>query len=124
MSLGLIPRMASALGGWVNKLREKYTAGELPQAQVAALEEIEGWSWRIGQGGGARIDFEVALAALKECQQPDGMINFPARQEVGFSLRDWVYKRRRDYRQHRLRPDQISDLEAIPGWTWESTPRR
>lgn len=33
-------------------------------------------------------------------------------------LKDWARRQRRAYRDGELTPDQISSLEALPGWRW------
>lgn len=41
------------------------------------------------------------------------------KREDGFNFAGWVTGRRQDYKNGRLPPERIEQLEAVVGWVWE-----
>jgi hypothetical protein len=41
--------------------------------------------------------------------------------EGGFALGRWVVKRRSNYREGKLSPERVQRLEALPGWSWDTS---
>lgn len=104
---------------WANNLRSRRDdlraqGRDLPDDQLKALEEIPGWSWTPYQDGHtAKVEalrqFVAAtgrpLSSIKQREEWNGL-------PVGVWLNSW--RTRRD----RLSGRQVTDLEALPGWTW------
>lgn len=61
-----------------------------------------------------------ALSALRTWVELHGEVsNIPAGTEVaGVALSHWVHARRFEHRRGRLDPEQVTQLQELPGWSW------
>jgi hypothetical protein len=102
-------------GNWVGTRRRDYAAGGLTPDRIAELEAIPGWSWNMFDE-----KWYSGLAAVRAHATENGHANVPQRyvSSDGHKTGRWVRSRRGDYAAGRLTPDQIAELEAIPGWVW------
>ena len=102
-------------GMWVKARRNDYAAEKLSAARIAELEAIPGWAWN-------PLDekWATGLAAVRAYATENGHARVPQRyvSPDGHRTGNWVGTRRGDYVAGRLTPDQIAELEAIPGWVW------
>jgi hypothetical protein len=100
------------LGSWCTKQRMDYKRGKLARERVTALDEL-GFIF----DRGVRV-YEAGLASLKVFREREGHCNVPATFEVdGYRLGSWCRQRRIEYKQGRLSPSCITDLEAL-GFVW------
>jgi hypothetical protein len=105
----------SRLGNWVTSRRVEYRHGRLAPERIAELEAIMGWTWDPDAE-----DWADAMAALRAFAAREGHTRVPAQHiERGFRLGAWVSNRRNRSRRTTIPPEQIAELEALPGWTWD-----
>ncbi len=107
---GEYPQNGTVLGSWVSRQRAACKRGTLPGEQVSQLEALPGWLWN------ARKDpwpahFERLQAHLAQHG------NIPRTGAVG----DWVARQRRAHANGGLSSERAGLLEALPGWSWETT---
>ncbi|WP_176921738.1 DEAD/DEAH box helicase [Micromonospora sp. WMMB235] len=105
------------LGAWVGRCRADYRAGRLAAHRAAALESLPGWIWQPHESA-----FAEGLAVLRTyvAQAGDAYVPKDHVSEEGFRLGGWVEACRSNRRAGQLRPDRIAELEALPGWTWDT----
>lgn len=105
------------IGTWVASRRAEYRAGQMPPEHVQQLEaEFTDWQWTLR----TRPPFHVGLDHLHRYTDTHGTSSPPRHATIdGFPIGAWVAKRRTEYRQHRLAPDRITQLETeFPNWQW------
>ena len=104
------------LGQWVRTQRGARAKGQLPSSQVFRLEALPGWSWN------TRADkWEERLGLLRKFVEREGHARVPWNSvENGYRLGRWVIEQRGDHALGRLTPDQVAQLEALPGWRWDA----
>ncbi|WP_148015022.1 zinc-ribbon domain-containing protein [Streptomyces sp. ME109] len=104
---------------WAQKLRERRRnrlaeGRDLPAYQVEAMDALPGWSWtprdsRFEEQIDVLVDYchrlGTTLASVKDKDVWDG-------HKIGMWVTNWRSSR------PRLTVEQVSDLEALPGWTW------
>ena len=104
------------LGSWVDSRRGEYRLGLLGPGRIAELETLPGWTWHP-----YRDDWAAAVAALRAFVAREGHARVPpGHVENGIALATWVSNRRVDRKAGRLRAARVAELEALPGWTWET----
>jgi len=96
------------VGEWVVKQREAYAKGVLSDERARLLEGLPGWTWETSLWGRS---FGEYAAHVKETGRP------PAR---GTSLYEWACHQRKLYATGRLTAAQVSQLEGLRCWTWNS----
>jgi Helicase associated domain/Transcription factor WhiB len=103
------------LGAWVYRQRSERAAGRLRPARAARLEALPGWTWDSRH----HADFEAGIAALTRFADEHGHACPTARCVApdGFKLGRWVANHR--HRRAELDLEQVSRLEALPGWDWD-----
>jgi hypothetical protein len=104
-------------GTWVAHRRREYAKGQLTADRIAELEAIPGWVWNtLDQQW---VDGIAAVRnfadTYKLARIPNRYVS-PDRHRTGM----WVGNRRLDYAKGRLTADRIAELEAIPGWVWNT----
>jgi len=88
--------------------------GKLLAQHVTRLEALPGWSW-----DPFADQFEEGYQALKRFVEREGHARVGARHvEDDLRLGAWVSKRRKQYLDGRLEPEQVARLESLPGWSW------
>ncbi|MBT2269595.1 helicase associated domain-containing protein, partial [Rhodococcus erythropolis] len=102
------------LGGWVTRQRGAFRSGSLPEARVAELESLPGWSWDpIADQWAAGVD------VLRKYLEEQGIVKIPKSAVFdGFKLGIWVNNLRQSFREGKLAPDRVAELESLPGWRW------
>ena len=104
------PASDSSLGRWVKTQRVSYGAGLTDPTLAAELEAIDGWEW-----DAARAKVERHLKSLRDWHATnDG--HPPQRTALG----TWAARRRRKYKTGELSDERVAELEAIPGWVWDT----
>lgn len=105
------------LGFWVSNRRQEYRDGKLSQERVDELEAIHGWAW-----DALTAKRENRIAELHKFMEVEGHARVPVNHvtDSGFKLGTWVSNRRKDYRSGKLSPERIAELEALPGWVWDT----
>lgn len=106
------------LGNIAQGFRNRFFEETLPAEIVATLESLTNWSWSTHDDQWQR-GWESLLAYVS--REGDALVRQDHHEE-GFPLGRWVHGRRVAYRKGSLKPDRITALESLPGWTW--TPKR
>jgi hypothetical protein len=104
-------------GHWVNSRRTEYAKGKLDAERIAELEAIPGWAW----GDRARL-WDDGVAAVKRFSDEHGHARVPSRYTSpdGHPTGQWASNRRGEYVKGKLTSERIAELEAIPGWVWDT----
>jgi superfamily II DNA or RNA helicase len=103
-----------ALHQWAWAQRAEIAAGRLPADREEALRSLEMFSLRPSDSR-----WEAGIDALTEFVDTEGHAS-PIQGYVsagGFRLGLWVHNVRR--RRDKLDDDQIREVEAFPGWSWD-----
>ena len=105
-------------GIWVNNQRRE----KLSPERIAMLESILGWTWDAsGDRWGSGLDH------LKRYKKINGDANVPAAYidpEDGYTTGRWASHQRGAKKNGKLSPEQIAQLQSVPGWTWKAKPGR
>ncbi|TDU04190.1 helicase-like protein [Streptomyces sp. 846.5] len=108
------------LGGWVNSRRNQYRDGHLPADRAAELEALPGWVWDTAEAAWAQgYRALCAFAADHGHARPTTSYRVE-----GFALGSWVSTQRAGHKKGRLSTDQTAQLEALPGWQWDTLQTR
>ena len=106
------------LGDWVERIRNRYQQGRLPQSVQRRLESMPGWAWRtVPADRPWEAWFEILetyVARERHALVPQGHV------EDGASLGRWVARQRALHHRVELKEDRRERLEAVPGWTWQA----
>ncbi|MEN3225210.1 Helicase associated domain protein [Mycolicibacterium porcinum] len=105
------------LGNWVALRRGEYRSGKLSTQRVTQLEAVPGWTWDARD-----YQWDEGLRELQAFASENGHARVPNRYETdaGFNLGNWVALRRGEYRSGKLSRERITQLETLPGWTWDA----
>jgi hypothetical protein len=105
------------LGTWVAKQRSDFTKRKLTTSRVERLAELPGWVWdarptdRWGQ----------AYAHLQKFAQKNSHSLVRADHVIaGVNLGRWVAAQREAYSKGKLAAVRQQQLEALPGWSWNT----
>jgi superfamily II DNA or RNA helicase len=101
------------IGSWV--LTQRMNRGRLSADRTALLESLPGWVWD------AYADrWERGYAPLAKYAKTHGTSRVPTGYEAedGFRLGQWVNTVRSRKKSGSLRPENMKQLEQLPGWTW------
>lgn len=104
------------LGTWVEEQRDQ--AHLLQVDRVTALEKIPGWSWAPPSHEDAAIG-RYLRAMERLGRHPRNYHQSPDER----ALYAWAKKLRSQYGRGELTAEQVTALEAIPGWSWDGPPR-
>ena len=112
----------SKLGEWVINQRENYKAGRISQERISLLESShETWSW-----SPLDDDWNLMFNLLKKFEEKNGHTRVIAtHKEDGYGLGSWVHgqrskKLKKRKRSQELSLEQISKLESLESWTWDT----
>ena len=105
-----------ALGVWVNKQRQAYKKGKLPQERITRLKTLAGWMWET-----LNQQWEEGFSALEAyiAEHGDARVSQTHKTQDSFALGDWINGQRQAYKKGRLSQERITRLEALPGWVWD-----
>ena len=127
------------LAWWVTTQRRKYRKQNLPDWQIARLNELNfEWNgWR--KGGRPRTNapqlprgekplsgekyFEMMFQALLQYKQAHGDCLVPQRWKESRKLAEWVSEQRMAYSRGRLAPDHVRRLNEV-GFEWDPVSTR
>jgi hypothetical protein len=106
-----------ALGVWVGAQRRN--RGKLTLKQIAKLESLPGWVWAVHE-----IQWEEGFGYLEAFAQSEGHARVSGRFKTpdGYALGAWVGAQRG--KKEKLTPEQMTKLEALPGWVWNALEAR
>jgi superfamily II DNA or RNA helicase len=105
-----------ALGRWIAGLRQDYKKEKLSPEKIAAFEALPGWTWNTRESR-----FSRGLEKARDYVQKYGTIKMTMTTvHDDFALGQWISDKRRDYKNGMLSTEKIAQLEAVPGWTWDS----
>ena len=110
------------LGEWVINQRENYKAGRISQERISLLESShETWSW-----SPLDDDWNFMFNLLKSFEEKNGHTRVIAtHKEDGYGLGSWVHgqrskKLKKRKKSQELSAGQISKLESLKSWTWDT----
>lgn len=102
------------LGVWAHTQRQSRSAGTLAEDRVAALSAIPEWEWSPSEA-----EFQRKAQAMRAFAQRTGHCAVPTgHYENDLDLFTWTRSVRAAYRRGALTPEQVADVESIPGWSW------
>ena len=102
------------LGAWVARRRSNYHQGTLSPTRITVLEALAGWVWTRTED-----QWPPGLKALRYTTT-HGTAAVPADTlHRRYPLGRWVTARRAQYQRGTLPPEQITTLQALPGWVWD-----
>jgi hypothetical protein len=103
------------LGIWCDNQRGKHRAGTLSEGRTKRLEGLSQWSWNP-----RNETWEDALCLLRKIVERTGSVRIAeSHVEEGLNTANWIGSRRIEYRKGKLSQERISQLESLPGWTWD-----
>jgi len=103
------------LGSWVRSHRRRGGRRALTVDQRQRLEAIPSWTYKAPM----ESTWERGVAAMDAVARREGHCRIPAEhREDGVELDSWCARQRGLYHLGRLPVDRVSQLEAIPGWSW------
>ena len=115
VSVEFVDESGFRLGQWAAVQRRRRAIGKLDVDRVRRLDGLPGWSWHV-----VATRQQQAMSRLREFVAREGHAGVPvAHVEGGFPLGGWASERRKAYREGKLGADVISELERLPGWTWQ-----
>ncbi|MEU6713048.1 Helicase associated domain protein [Nonomuraea sp. NPDC046802] len=98
---------------WVNRQRDQYRRGELPQERMDLLRNA-GFSF-----DPYADEYVAFLAAARSFAAREGHLTVPTEhRENGLRLAAWINNRRTEYRRGVLAPERVTELEAT-GIVWD-----
>ncbi|MFZ2238385.1 MAG: helicase associated domain-containing protein [Gordonia amarae] len=112
------PGTGYRLGAKVRDVRQRHHGGELAAERVAELEALPGWAWNMFD-----VSWDRFLAELKRYVDAEGTAHVPqhyVNPETGYKLGVRVSSARQRFNKGELAAERITELEALPGWTWRS----
>jgi superfamily II DNA or RNA helicase len=110
---------------WVQAQRIAYRDGQLATQRIDMLNSLQNyteknvaWFWEAWDE-----EWEAAIIALSRFADREGHTKIPMEHvEDGFGLYKWVLHKRNLYKRRKsdltLNEERISQLENLPGWTW------
>jgi hypothetical protein len=108
------------VGTYVYGEKQRYNAGNMPQAEAKMYEAIPDWGWQI-KAQRTPVPRPSASQLLMEFVITKG--RFPSIREAGMDPRlhlgQWVKRMRSLGRQGKLSPEDMKKLEGVPGWFWD-----
>ena len=108
------------LGSWVRNRRTDFKNNELAPDRIEQLESVKGWVWKPSEA-----DFSIGFEQLKKFADSQKHAQVPIRyiDDDEFTLGRWVQSRRKDFKDNKLAPDRIEQLESIEDWVWVANVR-
>lgn len=105
------------LGYWISGQRKAYRENTLSEERLKKLESLPGWDWapviNLWPENYQRLLRLIKDRPIREIRQtyvtPDGV-----------KLGRWMNRQRMDKRSGTLTEEQITLMERIPGWTWNT----
>ena len=107
----LRPPFETALGTWVYNQRALYRDGRLDDSRVRRLEALPGWVWSV-----LDAQWEDRFTELQQYAEEHGHARPPAKTPLG----GWARNQKRSYTAGRLADSRAQQLQAVPGWTWNT----
>lgn len=114
--------LPDGLREWASAQRRKYRAGRLSPEQAAELAAIPGWTWTIGVRTSYHRTDDRGLEHLRAYVAEHGHARVTSTFVTadGFALGSWIHTRRKKHRADSLDPRLVTDLEQLPGWSWQA----
>ncbi|WP_293003767.1 DEAD/DEAH box helicase [Mycobacterium sp.] len=109
------PSSGTVLGRWVFNQRGLFRRQQLDAQRAEMLAALPGWTWNV-----LDTQWDDNIAALSAYVAASGHARPPQSHvtDSGFQLGRWVSDQRRQRR--RLSDERRAQLQAMPGWTWNS----
>lgn len=103
---------------WVVSQRRSYARGRLTADQVARLQGLPQWRWRLRS---VRRGWSDYYAAFLRYVADNGHARPPARfcTVEGMYLGQWTVDQRAAFRRGLLSQERVRLLEEVPGWDWQ-----
>lgn len=102
------------LGAWVSNERTRYKKGLQTQDRISQFERLPGWTWYpLSDDWKFKIESLTRYVAAHQLDQLSQDTTFE-----GWRIGEWSQKIRRS--KESLTDDQISELELLPGWKFET----
>ena len=104
------------LGQWVGVQRVTFKNGQLNEDRRKRLEAVPWWTWNVMEE-----EWERGFAYLRKFVEREGHARVPQGATEGdFRLGQWVAVQRNAHREGRIDPARRAQLEALPGWIWNT----
>lgn len=104
------------LDTWVVAQRQAFKRGTLAPDRAERLASLPGWAWDAREA-----DWEDGLVPLAKFVSREGHARVPVEHvEDDFALGHWVLHRRQQLRRGTLGEEQVSFLNGLPGWAWNT----
>mmetsp|Transcript_11303 Transcript_11303/g.26430 ORF Transcript_11303/g.26430 Transcript_11303/m.26430 type:complete len:280 (+) Transcript_11303:92-931(+) len=107
------------LGAWVTMLRRLYNSNELPQNELARLDEV-GFEWVSTRKCGSSFmkGYRDALAYLSKVAEQGGEVRELLREE--HDIKKWVDAQRLAWEKGNLSESRIQYMDDLPGIDWRN----
>lgn len=103
------------LGRWAHQQRQKFSRGNLSEDRISKLESIKCWVW--SKNKAAFIDqFEI----LQKFIENNNRLPKTEEEYEGNKIGSWVVRIRTKYRKGVLKTFEISKLQSLNEWKWNS----
>ncbi len=104
------------LGSWVTTQRTLFRRGTLEPERRARLQAVPGWTWTPQDDA-----WDEGFAKLESFVKRNGHGRVPQQwREDDYRLGEWVINQRAQFQRGTLDPERRAQLEAVPGWTWDT----
>jgi hypothetical protein len=110
------------LGQWVAAQKASQAAGTLPRPAAELLEQLPGWEWEEQSQPEEETTtrWTIVLDALRRRYGATGNTQaFDRAAAEEFPLNQWIRRLRDDFRDGALPPEVVTQLETLPGWSWD-----
>jgi Helicase associated domain len=104
------------LHDWTAAQREAYATNSLAATRVELLEGLPQWEWDADQ-----IRWRQAVTAATIYVWRHRTLASVRRETRldGYPLGNWIQRRREEYRAGSMSTERVTELEALPGWSWQ-----
>ena len=103
-------------GQWQSGRRVAYKQGTLSQERIAELEAIPGWEWEWDADTWDEQKQNWIIQFTMLGKKPTTISKDYEEKRAG----QWQSNQRMAYKNEKMPQERVTELEAIPGWEWDS----
>ena len=106
---------------WIAMQRDAYKRGVLETERVQRLEAVKGWVWVVRD-----TQWYETLEEFKAFRFANNQ-KWPSKHsgdQTEKALGQWYFRQRRLHDNGKLSAERVAELEKIPDWSWEETPKK